>query len=125
MIAVLSALLCLLLVEAALRLPFGRALSRAVRTGDRARRVLASRHISEHWKEKAVGAYAGHLVGATLALVAMIAGLAAGFLGGARALEALQTGAFGLLLGWPGIVYCTSVASAWAILRRRAERAGL
>lgn len=125
MIALLSALLCLLLVEAALRLPFGRALSRAVRTGERARRVLASRRISEHWKEKAVGAYAGRLIGATLALAVMIAALAAGFLGGAIALEALKTGAFGLLLGWPGIVYCTAVAGAWVLVRRRAAHAGL
>ncbi len=125
MIALLSALLCLALVETALRLPFGQALSGAVRTGERARRVLASRRISEHWKEKAIGAYAGRLMGTTFALAAMIAGLAGGFIAGAYAVDTMKAGTFGFLLAWPGIIYCTAIASAWLIARRRKSHAGL
>lgn len=73
----LTAILSCLLVERALQLPFGRTVLGLGARLWRAGRVLASRRISDHWKEKGVGAYARGTLRATLGLAPLLAVLPA------------------------------------------------
>lgn len=61
--------LCLsavLVTELALRLPFATLFHGLSRTVHKIRRVLGSRYISDHWKEKVILKYAIHLAKASL-----------------------------------------------------------
>jgi hypothetical protein len=64
-------------VEALYRLPFRRALRGLGATTRKARRVLTSKRISEHWKEKAVTRYSLLLLGDSLRLLFAIVALGA------------------------------------------------
>lgn len=54
----LTALLCVLLVELALRLPFAATVAVLSKSGARAVHVVRAKSVSDHWKEKALAAYA-------------------------------------------------------------------
>ena len=70
---------CALLVELVMRLPFGTHLRRLQRSSSRAMHVVSAKAVSDHWKEKAMGAYARQTFLATAtvaALLVLVLGLA-------------------------------------------------
>ncbi len=120
MIWVATILFCFVLVEVALRLPFGNALSALTRSTQRASRTMASRRISDHWKEKAIGAYAGRTFRASGTLAVLILGLAAVAAAFAWVLGAiLGRDLFAFLLTLPGLLLSAFVASLYAWMRMR------
>lgn len=66
-------LLSCLGVELFCRLPFTRLLVQMARDGGHAGRIVASRQISEHWKQRVMPVYTRRLARLTLALLACIA----------------------------------------------------
>lgn len=99
----LTALLSFLLVECLLRLPLPALLADFRRSNLRALHLLRSKAISDHWKEKAMGAYAR----GTFTASSKLAGLLALLLLLAWVLTLLFEQASGgfqtFLLGWLGL----------------------
>lgn len=111
-----------LAAELFLRLPFERTLSRMARCGARAGRVVASRRISDRWKERAVPAYARKMAGHTLALTLYFAALGALVALVLLAADLAAPRAGRLLTSAPGIAGSFLVATAYYLLRRRLAR---
>ncbi|MEM9435433.1 MAG: sulfotransferase [Pseudomonadota bacterium] len=111
----LTALLCVILVEIGMRLPFGASLSTLTRSTGRAMKTVRAAGVSDHWKEKAMGAYAGRTFAATgkLALWLVI-------LFGSAFLLAWAFGILDFLLGWVGILFTLFFATAYATFRLKA-----
>lgn len=111
--------LCALLVELVLRLPFVSALQALQRTSRRAMAVVTAKRISDHWKEKAMGAYASR----TFIASAQIAGLLAIVLGVATllvlAFDWFWAGFQTFILGWVGLVSSVVAASLYIIIRKK------
>ena len=121
---IVAAALCAGLVEIGLRLPFPRTIADMTTAGRKAARTAASRRISDHWKEKAMGAYARTTFAATVQLAAMIVVL----LGGAAFLVvSIDTaglhGFSGFMTGALGLAFSCVFAClyAWLRLRRSAH----
>ena len=106
-----------------MRLPLLRAAGGVVRAGRKAGRVLGARGVSDHWKEKAMGAYARQSfvsTGLLALLLGLILGLAALLVLG---FGLIAPGFAGFLLGWQGLLFSLLCASAWA-WARQAMRGG-
>lgn len=115
----LTAALCVVMVELLLRLPIIAAGQRAAFLGQRAVRVLRLPGVSEHWKEKALLAYAGRLMANTLRLT----GLLLVVIGVALALvllgDRITPGFAAFMLGWQGILATLVLATAYGLARAR------
>lgn len=114
----LTTLLCAVLVELLLRLPFSAPVRAVARSGQRAMRVVASKAISDHWKEKAMAAYARQTFVSSLriaVLLAIVLGVATALVLG---LEQLSGGFQAFFLSGTGIAFSIVAASAYAWARR-------
>lgn len=112
-----------LVAELFARLPFGPVVSRMARCGAQASRIVASRRISDHWKEKVMPGYAMRMGRHTLTLALYFVLLAA--LAGAVlfAAEAVAPDAARLLTSAAGLAVSFVVALVYYLLRRRRVRA--
>ena len=111
-------ILCILLVELAVRLPFAATLSIISRVALRAPKVISSSRISDHWKEKAVGAYAGRMFVSSFKLAIYLALLLLVATAIIVALGPLETGFDSFILGWTGISLSLIFATGWYYLRK-------
>ncbi|MGB0749339.1 MAG: sulfotransferase [Magnetospiraceae bacterium] len=120
--AVLLALLCIPLVELVLVLPFVPTAQTVIGASQKAARTVAAKRISDHWKEKAMAAYAGRTFGATLALAGLllIFFIVAGGL--SWGIDLLAPGFLGFALGGPGLLLSLGVASVYAVLRHKLRK---
>ena len=113
----LTTLLCIVLVELAFRLPFADAAAGAVRCSGKAVHVVRAGAVSDHWKEKALGAYAQ----ATFLSSLKLAGLLIVLFGvGAVLVLAFEQGFNGFerfILSWRGIAFSAVFASLYAYAR--------
>lgn len=100
----LTFLLCVLLVEIAVRLPLGQTLMQLVGSSRAALRTVQAKNVSDHWKEKAMFAYAVRTFSSTGRLAVLL-----GVLFGCAALVVwgfnwVKPGFFAFLIGGWGIV---------------------
>ena len=114
----LTAILCVLLVELALRLPFAAVVAGVSKSGGRAVRVVRAKAVSDHWKGKALAAYAQttflssiKLAGLLVVLLTIAAVLVA-------ALEQISGGFQSFILGWRGIGFSIVFASLYLTVRK-------
>lgn len=118
MSALLGLLGTALFVELLFRLPVGVAVQQCTAYGHKSVRTLGSSHISDHWKEKVLLAYACRLLQASCALFVYlaIAGLPM------MLLIAVAASAGIALTAWIGsgigILSCTALGCGIAVLRR-------
>lgn len=112
-----------LAAELFLRLPFEPVVSRMARCGARASRVVSSRRISDHWKEKVMPGYAMRMGRCTLTLALYFALLAVLVGGVLLAAEAIAPDAARLLTSAPGLAASFVVAIVYYLVRRRLVRA--
>lgn len=114
----LTAVLCAALIELALRLPFPAVISGVSRSGSKAVRVVRAKAVSDHWKEKALAAYAQTTFLSTLKL----AGLLIIVIGIATAVVVILDYAFNgfqkFILSWRGIGFSVIFASLYFTVRR-------
>lgn len=118
----LSALLCILLVELVRRLPLGEIMATILDTVGRSIRVVGAPRISDHWKEKAMGAYARATFAGTARLglvLALVVGVAVAIVVG---LDELSPGFQDFMLGWVGIGWTLLFATAWFMVQKRLRR---
>ena len=112
-------------VEVFLRLPVRRAVDDLWRVSKKAMHTVASPHISDHWKEKVMLAYAGKSLGNTLKLAAWMLVFIALALVPALVIDYFRlTGepVLALLSSPPGLIASTVCAIAYAWLRGRFAR---
>ena len=109
---------CALLVELVMRLPFGTHLRRLQRSSSRAMHVVSAKAVSDHWKEKAMGAYARQTFLATAmvaALLVLVLGLAGILVIG---IDQVSAGFQSFILSWAGIGFTLVAATAYVMLRK-------
>jgi len=113
----LTAVLCIVVVEIVVRLPFKNVFSQISRAVQKSLRIVKSKTISDHWKEKVMLAYAGSLFAATMALAGLMlaVGAVVFFLIGAFDYFGTETGEF--IVSWVGIVYSVVVATVYVRVR--------
>ncbi|MGF1551140.1 MAG: hypothetical protein ACFBWO_01400 [Paracoccaceae bacterium] len=117
--AALLAVLCVVVVEIALRLPFAPLATRAQLTGRKALRTMQASAVSDHWKERVMLAYAVTMLGCSLRLAAMLV-LVFGIVGLiAWGFEFVAPGFGEFLLGLTGLALSLVFATAYVTLRRR------
>lgn len=105
------------------RLPFERIVSSMAQCARLAGRVISSRRISDHWKERILPAYAGRMATHTLMLTLYFAALAGLVSVALLAADAITPGTAGLITSGKGLVASFAVATAYYLLRRRFARA--
>ena len=115
----LTAVLCAVLVEVALRLPFGAAIAGVRTASGKALRVVVAKAVSDHWKEKAMGAYARMTFVSSIKLAAVLVVV---LLVAATLVVAFDL-AFGgfqdFILGWRGIGFSVVFATVYFVARRK------
>lgn len=118
----LAAMLCCVGPELFFRLPIGRATGAMLREGMAASKVVASRKISDHWKERVMPVYARRMGWRTLVLSAWLAVLAA-ILGGLFFLaETIAPDISGLLSSTEGLIGALGVSFIYFAVRQRLAR---
>lgn len=108
-------------VELFLRLPLASSVASLMRYLQRASSVMRSRHISDHWKEKAMLAYSLRVARATLALAAIIVFIAAGcaaVLWLADRVVTAEPSTLHYVTTLPGLAVATVSASLYAMTRK-------
>lgn len=119
---VLAVLLCAAIVELVLRLPFASPFKALRHSAHRAIWVLSSNTVSDHWKERAMGAYARSTFISSIRL-ALLLGLAIGAaICIALIFERLSHGFEAFIISWPGLVFSVVAASVYLYARRVAVR---
>ncbi|MGR3762394.1 hypothetical protein ACUXV3_20010 (plasmid) [Roseobacteraceae bacterium NS-SX3] len=113
------ALITICLTELFLRLPLVAAARSVLDTSRRAARVMRARAISDHWKEKAVQAYAGLMLKAGLRLLAGLGAVALAGAGLAALAEVLVPGTAAALLSGPGLLVSAAAAAGYLAARRQ------
>ena len=104
------------------RLPFEPTVSRMARCGARAGRIISSRRISDHWKERVLPRYALRMAGHTLALTLCFAVLVVVAGGVLFAADAIAPDAGRFLGSAKGLAVTFAIATAYYVLRRRLAR---
>lgn len=113
------AVLCCLATEIFVRLPILAAARRITAIGLVASRMILSRRISEHWKERAAGAYALRMGRGTAVLSCWMLFFAALTMLLAALLDMFVPELSGLLITAPGVVLSIAVSVLYAVARRR------
>jgi len=115
---VLTLPFCAVLIEIIVRMSLARPLKQVMRFSNRAVRVVKADAVSDHWKEKAMRAYAQ----ATFSSTMQVAGLFALWIVAAAALVLgfdLLSGSFQeFFLSWIGIGFSCLVGCLYAFARR-------
>ena len=113
----LTAIVCVLLVELAVRLPFATTVAGLSRSSSRAFSVVRAR-ASDHWKEKAMAAYARLTFLSSIRLAGLLAVLllAAAIL--VLVFEQISGDFRSFILGWRGIVSGLAFASLYLTARK-------
>jgi len=107
----------IVLTELLLRLPLREQVSKAARVASRAQHTMMAKGISDHWKERALLAYAGKLFRSTLSLAITL-----GSFFGVAAILILLADLAGIVernfvFGWKGIAYSAVFATLYASAR--------
>ena len=118
MIWFLTAVLCALLVELALRLPFRRAMLKVTESGSKATRLVKAKAISDHWKEKAMASYAQTTFLSTLKLAGLLITVFCVAVSVVLFFNQLLDGFQVFILSWRGIVCSIVFASLYVKVRR-------
>jgi hypothetical protein len=109
---------CAVLVELVMRLPFIAVLHRLRVSSSRALHVVRAAKVSDHWKEKAMGAYARQTFAASAkiaALLAVVLGVAAVLVIG---LDQISDGFQAFVLSWGGIGLSVIAATLYVMARK-------
>ncbi len=114
----LTALLSCLLVECLLRLPLAALLVDFRRVTLRALHVLRAKAISDHWKEKAMGAYAKGTLAASSKLASLLGFLLALAWVLTLLFEQASRGFQAFLLGWLGLAAGCLFACLYYVARK-------
>ena len=114
----LTAVLCVILIEVVVRLPLPVILSDINTVARKAMHVLGAKLVSDHWKEKAMLAYASAMFTSTFKLAGLLIAVAAVIVLFIYTVDQFGFGVGDFIIGWIGILYSMVVATAWFQLRK-------
>ena len=111
---------CVVVVELFFRLPFIASVESVNRASLRALDTVRSPRVSDHWKEKALVVYAGHLLGHSLQLSGLLL-LAFALVGatGCLATLALDSGFAEFVMSAQGVAFATLLSLGYIFVRSR------
>ncbi|MGG7567369.1 sulfotransferase [Rhodovulum sp. DZ06] len=115
----LAAALCVALVEMFMALPLAAPLRALTRSAGKAARVVSAKGVSDHWKEKAMGAYARATFAATGRLALLLGLIFAAAYALVLLFDAVSGGFEAFLLSWTGIIATLVLATGYAVARRK------
>lgn len=118
----LTAILCLLLAELVLRLPFGAAVIDVSRSGRKAVHVVRTKAVSDHWKEKALAAYAQTTFLSSIKLAGLLTVLFTVAVVLVVAFEQSSRGFNRFIVSWHGIGFSVIFASLYLTARKSIVR---
>ncbi|MEZ5823252.1 MAG: sulfotransferase [Geminicoccaceae bacterium] len=118
-----AAVLSVLVVEIVVRLPLAGLLHKTRRTAELALWTLRARHVSDHWKEQVMVAYAGRMFACSFMLAFWLLLVAAIVTGFVLAVDLPVPGFSSFILGWQGIIATLVAASLYLSLRKHLPRA--
>jgi len=110
-------------VELALRLPLLTPAGRIAATSQKALRMMANGAVSDHWKERAMLAYAGRTFAAVGLFVLALAALLGALAVIALSIDVIAPGFSAFLVSLPGLGLTLVAATVWMLVRRRAAPA--
>ena len=122
MIWILTIILCVFVVETALRLPLLNVVADIASISNRAMRTLASTRISDHWKEVVMLKYAIRLFKSAITLSVLLTIIALVVLASIYASDYFGVGLGEFLYTGIGLIYSTISATAYYYLRKRIVR---
>ena len=122
---ILLALATILAVEVALHVPLDKTVPRAIQSGKRAVQIIGARHISDHWKEKALPAYAMRIFGASMLLFVMLMAILMPFVITDMIGRFFDIHVMDRLLTVWGTMASMALGLCWLFLRNRVRRGGL
>ena len=115
---ILTTVLCIILVEFAIRLPFPRIISEISIVSRKAIHILGAKSISDHWKEKVMLVYARCLFTSTIKL----AGFLIAVIGLASMLifvsDYFGAKVGGFIISWGGVLFTIVVATIYFSIRK-------
>ena len=117
-----ATVIAVLMVEVFCRLPILRDVADMVALGTKITKVIRSRHISDHWKERVLVRYAGRLAWYSCKIFLWLLGVAAAIIGFAWTVDRFSGAAdstIGFLSSATGLAFATGVSIAYYVLRRR------
>lgn len=118
-----AAVLSAIATEVFAHLPIERSALTALASGSQAGRIILSPDISDHWKEKAMPAYALRMGRETLTL-ALCFGLLIGIVAVLMAfMDRIDPDAVRFILSGPGMAFSLIVSIVYYVARRRLVRA--
>jgi len=115
---ILTAVLCIILVEVMVRAPLQSVISEISTVARKALHVLGAKSVSDHWKEKVILAYAGSLFMSTIKLAGLLVAI------GAIAILLLSIFEYSgvrisdFITSWTGILFSLLVAMAYYTMRK-------
>jgi hypothetical protein len=114
----LTALICIAVIEIVLRMPLARLADEARDVLHRSQHTLRSDAISDHWKEKVLLVYARKLFACTLQLAFIILAIGSLVVCLIWLADQLVAESAEFVLSWRGLLYSTLFATAYVKLRR-------
>lgn len=119
----ITAALCVVFVEIFLHLPFAAALAELRHASRKAARTIRIAGVSDHWKEKAMGAYARTTFLATLRLAAFLGLVVVVAVASIFTVDRFLAAGFeAFVLGWIGIAWSLVAATVYVLIRRALAR---
>lgn len=118
MIWALTTILCVILVEIVVRLPLPVVISQINVIGRKAMHTLGTKSVSDHWKEKAILAYAFSLFFSTIKIAGYLVaiGVVAVFLVIVFDYFGVMVGEF--IMSWRGVLFSFIVATLYFMIRK-------
>ncbi len=114
---ILTAVLCIILVELVIRIPFPKVLSEISVVTRKAFHILGAKSVSDHWKEKVMLAYAISLFTSTMKLAGFLVTLGAVAILLIFIFKSLGVSIGDLLVSWGGILFSIVVAIVYSKIR--------
>lgn len=115
---VLTTILCIILIEMVLRLPLPAVISEISKIGRKSLRTLSSKSVSDHWKEKAILAYAGSMFASTSKLAGYLAVIGAVAIFLALAFDYAGARVVDFVTSWVGVLFSSIIAMLYLASRR-------
>ena len=115
---VVTTVLCIILIELVVRIPLPAVISEIRIVTRKALHTLGAKSISDHWKEKAILAYASSLLNSTMKLAGLLMAI-----GAIAVLLIFVLDYFGFRVGefivsWAGILFSIVVATVYYTIRK-------
>lgn len=115
---ILTTVLCIIVIEFAVRIPLPEVISEISIVAHKALHILGAKSVSDHWKEKVMLSYAGSLFLATMKLGALLIAIAAVAILLIFIFDYSGVRIGNFIVSWTGMLFSVVVATAYYTIRK-------